>query len=520
MTRKKSSNAWHHLGAHSRFKGEPSELFTKTYYEPITERTKPLYYACSLVNLAHVTMLVEEKIIDKKIGASILKVMLEMDSMGCEAFPFEKEKGNIYLNMESYLSERLGESVGGWAYIGRSRLDYEATIRRVFVRDRLLEAMEAILTLIETTLYRAAEHNHAVMPGYSHLQQSQPCTFGHYLLSFVDAFFKDIDRLKQAFVRTNSSPLGAAAAVGEALHLNRKRTAGLLGFKDFIENAREACFSRDYALESISSCSVFMSNLGQLATDLATFCTREFNMIELADEFSGTSSFMPQKKNPLPLEAIRAYSGYFIGMFPALLGVMKTNSEEVDIIEFTPDFNLDAFQMLIDMAKLMEGTVSTLMINEQIMKKNVQTNWSAASDLAQLISHQENLPWRTAHRIVGRMIRDAVEHNITPLQVTKQMLDKAAKEIIGKKSKIGISASTIKTVLDPVHFVQTRSTSGSTNPDEVKRMAENRMLRLKQQQRWLKNKVTTVNKSCETLRRTAKTVCLAELTLEDSEDRS
>ena len=157
MTVKKTSKSWCHLGARSRFKGEPSELFTKTYYEPITDRTKPLYYACSLANLAHVLMLVEENIIDKAIGAAILKIMLEMDRMGNEAFPFEKEKGNIYLNMESYLFERLGEVVGGWAYIGRSRLDYEATIRRIFVRDRLLEVMGAILTLIDTTLHMARQ---------------------------------------------------------------------------------------------------------------------------------------------------------------------------------------------------------------------------------------------------------------------------------------------------------------------------------------------------------------------------
>ena len=515
----KESESWRHLGARSRFKGEPAELFTQTYYKPITDRTRPLYYACSLANLAHVLMLVEEKIIDKTIGAAILKIMLEMDRMGNDSFPFEKEKGNIYLNMESYLFERLGEAAGGWAYIGRSRLDYEAAIRRIFVRDRLLEAMGAILKLMDAILHMVPAHCRTVMPGYSHLQQSQPCTFGHYLLSFVDAFFNDVDRFKQAFKRTNLSPLGAAAAVGESLPLNRKRVAELLGFDDFIENARDACFSRDYALESIGCCSVFMSNLGQLATDLDTFCTREFNMIELADEFSGTSSFMPQKKNPLPLEAIRAYSGYFIGLLPALLGVMKTNSEEVDIIEFTPDFNLQAFPMLIDMATLMEGVVATMIVKKPVMKENVQSNWSAASDLAQLISHRENLPWRTAHRIVGRLIRYAMEHEIPPRQITKQMLNKAANDILGKMSKFTISASTIKTVLNPDRFVQTRNTPGSTNPDEVNRMAENRRFKLKRQQKWLKSKETKISRSCGRLRKTATAVSLKALPPDNSEDR-
>lgn len=509
MVEKESMESWQHLGAYSRFKEEPSEIFTRTYYGPIIDRTKPLYYACSLVNLAHLVMLTQEKIIDQDTGANILQAMLEADSMGSERFPLEKEKGNIYLNLEHFLLMRLGEAVGGCAYMGRSRLDYEATIRRVYVRDQLLKVMRAIQGLIDTMLSRASEHSHTIMPAYSHLQQSQPCTFGHYLLAFADAFFSDMDRLKRAFVRTNVSPLGAAAAAGESLPLNRKRTAELLGFKGFIENAREACFSRDYALESCSCCAIFMSNLGQLATDLDIFCTREFNMIELADAFSGTSSFMPQKKNPLPLEAVRAYSGYFIGLLPALLGVLKTNSEEVDIIEFTPDFNLDAFQMLVDMAELMEAVVATMTIRKDRMAENAKKNWSAASALAELIAHKSSLSWRTAHRIVGRMVRNALDHELTPVQATRQMLEGAAKEILGKNIKFDISTAKIRMVLDPIHFVQTRSTPGSTHPDEVKRMTEDRKDRLKRELTWIRNMETKTTKSYEKLRRVAKAITKA-----------
>jgi len=175
-------------------------------------------------------MVVEEELIARGKGAKILEIMLEMDEMGSTRFPFEEGKGNIYLNMESYLLEKLGEDVGGWAYVGRSRLDYEATIRRIYVRDELVKVIRGILKLIGVMLRRAVEHSSTIMPGYSHLQHSQPCTFGHYLLAFVDAFLKDIERLKGAFGRTDLNPLGAAAAAGEALGLNRSRTTELLGF--------------------------------------------------------------------------------------------------------------------------------------------------------------------------------------------------------------------------------------------------------------------------------------------------
>jgi len=256
-------------------------------------------------------------------------------------------------------------------------------------------------------------------------------------------------------------------------------------------------------VESYSCCSIFMSNLGQLATDLDIFCTREFSMIELADEFSGTSSFMPQKKNPLPLEAIRAYSGYFIGILPSILGVMKTNSEEVDIIEFTPDFTSGVFKMLVNMAELMEGVVATMIINEGEMRENVKSNWSAASTLALLISRKANLSWRTAHRIVGLLVKDAIEKGITPMQVTSQMLNKAAQEIIGGKIKMNIPASEIKKVLDPDNFIRTRSTPGSTNPNEVNRMAEDRRIRWKQEWEWARDKEIQIGKSYDCIRRTA-----------------
>lgn len=506
MAMRKNPRQWRHLGAYSRLKGEPSEAFTKRYYRPMIVRTKPLYYACSLVNLAHVVMAVEEGIIEGEKGAKILGVMVEMDEMGSTGFPFEEEKGNIYLNMESYLLEKLGEDVGGWAYIGRSRLDYEATIRRIYVRDELIKVMRSILSLIAIMLRRAAIESSTIMPGYSHLQHSQPCTFGHYLISFVDAFFRDIERLRGAFGRTNMNPLGAAAAAGETLRLNRARTTDLLGFSNFLEHAREACFSRDYAAEASSCCSIFMANLGQLATDLDLFSTHEFGMIDLSDEYCGTSSFMPQKKNPLPLEAIRAYSGYFIGILPSLLGVMKTNSEEVDIIEFTPDFVLSSFGMLGDMAELMEGVVATMRVKKETMRESVHSHWSTASALAMLLSRKENLSWRIAHRVVGRLVRIALGNGVTPFQVTEQMLKKAAEDIVGKKLRLEISTDEIRRVLDPDNFMRTRSTPGSTNPEEVKRMAEGRMVRCEGERQWVEEREAYINNSYDKLRRRAKQI--------------
>jgi argininosuccinate lyase len=291
--------------------------------------------------------------------------------------------------------------------------------------------------------------------------------------------------------------------------LNRGRTTELLGFGSFLENAREACFSRDYAAETYGSLSIFMSNLGQLATDMELFCTHEFDMIELADEFSGTSSFMPQKKNPLPLEAIRAYSGYFIGVLPSLLGVLKTNSEEVDIIEFSPDFAMGCFAMLIAMAELMEGVMATMRVKEEPMRERAKSNWSTASALALLVSRKANLSWRIAHRIVGGLVRVALRNGITPVEVTEQTLTEAAHEIVGENTRLEISTEAIRKALDPASFIRTRSTPGSTNPKEVKRMAKDRMARWKRERAWIEEEEMCISSAYDNLRKIAREMAQA-----------
>ncbi len=162
--------------------------------------------------------------------------------------------------------------------------------------------------------------------------------------------------------------------------------------------------------------------------------------------------------------------------------------------------------MLADMAELMGGVMATLNIKEETMRERVYSHWSTASALALLISRKANLSWRTAHRIVGRLVRDALRNGITPLQATEQMLKKAAEEIVGEELMLELSTEGMREVLDPDNFVRTRSTRGSTNPEEVKRMVQDRVVRLEQERQWIEDKEAHISSAYDNLRRIAREI--------------
>ena len=152
------------------------------------------------------------------------------------------------------------------------------------------------------------------MPGYTHLQHAQPITVAHHLQGLFEAVQRDLERSEQAYRRVNLSPMGAAALAGTSIRLDRGYVASLLGFEGVSESAMDAVSSRDFALESISVAAMAMVNLSRMAEEIILWSSSEFGFAEVADEYCATSSIMPQKKNPDPLELVRAKCAKIIGI--------------------------------------------------------------------------------------------------------------------------------------------------------------------------------------------------------------
>lgn len=472
-------NAAKRLLTEARLKSPPADRMVKySLARTLKGELRTFDQSCQ-VDLAHTVMLAQRRIISMDVGAKILTVLKEMRSQGAERFPADAEVGSLLLQVEAYLFRKIGEEVGGRMHTGRSRWDRDRAIWRAYARDRVLDVQRSMVSLLEVILRLAKKHVQTVMPGYTHLQHAQPWTFGHYLASFLYSLHRDFGRLKHAYENTNLNVLGTAAQAGSSWPVDRKRTTELLGFDALLLNSRDV-FREDYKVDILAALAQTMSDLNDLASDLIIWSTYEFRMVESSDAYAGSSSIMPQKKNPTALETVQQSTALGIGYLASGLaalraggtlrsGGVETLSEALDEVENT--LNLTA------------GIMETLVVHEDRMKELSGASWSTASDLADTIVREAGISFRRAHHVVARLVRIAIEEGKRPEQVTSAMVDRAAKEMLG--FPLNLSVNAIRSALDPVEFLKSRVTEGSVNPKEVGRMLRDVRGKLDEDRAWL-----------------------------------
>jgi argininosuccinate lyase len=412
-------------------------------------------------------MLGVQELVDPTAAGSLLNVLDGLDAMEAGAFPFDARLGDLYGNIQAYVIDRLGPEIGGSLYMGRARPDTEATTLRLFVRDGVLLVIDSVCELIGRLLARAEQHVEAVMPGFTGSQPAQPWTVGHYLASFADAFARDLERVERAYDSVNTSLAGGAAGSGSDLDIDRSLVAALLGCSGLIENAREFVTCNDAAVEAAAACVVLLTHLSQLTSDLNLWSTREFGLIELSDELSHSSSYVPQKKNPAPFPMIRSVANAAVGELVAIFSILHTTS-----------WDFDRVQLAEPMARLLADSVATveymsssidgLMVDEARMRRGATDGWTTASEVARVIQDRAAVDWRRAHWVAERFMRIVLERGLTPSGVTGDLLDEAGIAILG--SPLGIDTVELRGALDVQRFVETRRTSGSVNPAEVRRL--------------------------------------------------
>lgn len=228
-----------------------------------------IFDADLLVDMAHVVMLSEAGIITRDECVLILRALDTIEQEGFEGLDMSYE--DLHISIEAKLINLVGENTGGRMHSARSRNDEVATCIRIGLRDELLTLMHKLITLRKTMLEIAREHAKTLMPGFTHLQHAQPTTFAHHLLAHHDALSRDTQRLLGAYMRTNMSPLGAAAFASTGFNINRERTRELLGFDEIVENSMDAVSTRDFILESISVFSNIMTNLSRIAEEIISW---------------------------------------------------------------------------------------------------------------------------------------------------------------------------------------------------------------------------------------------------------
>ncbi|HRO33780.1 MAG TPA: argininosuccinate lyase [Brevundimonas sp.] len=413
---------------------------------------------------AHCRMLMAQAIITPEDGEAILKGLDAIEAeITAGTFPFRDQYEDIHMNVEARLSELIGEP-SGRLHTARSRNDQVATDFRLWVRDACDQTGEQLKALQRALLDRADQHAGDLMPGFTHLQPAQPVTLGHHLMAYVEMFGRDAGRFADARARMNECPLGAAALAGSPFPIDRHATANALGFDRPMGNSLDAVSDRDFALESLSAASICAGHLSRLAEEIVVWMTPQFSFVTLPDDLTTGSSIMPQKRNPDAAELVRAKTGRITGSLIALSTVMKglPLAYSKDMQEDKPPV-FEAFDALDLALTAMTAMVSALRPNTERMRAAAGSGFSTATDLADWLVRELNLPFRRAHHVTGAAVKraEALGVDLMQLPLTElQALEPGVTEAVYK-------------VLSPEASCASRISFGGTAPDQVRaRIAE------------------------------------------------
>ncbi|MET4683827.1 argininosuccinate lyase [Brevundimonas faecalis] len=408
---------------------------------------------------AHCRMLAQQGIIQQADAEAILGGLdvIEGEISG-GTFPFRDAYEDIHMNVEARLSELIGEP-SGRLHTARSRNDQVATDFRLWVRDACDRTMAQLKDLQRTLLDRAEQHAGDLMPGFTHLQTAQPVTFGHHLMAYVEMFGRDAGRFHDARVRMNENPLGAAALAGSPFPIDRHMTAQALGFDRPMANSLDAVSDRDFALESLAAASIAAGHLSRLAEEIVVWMTPMFGFASLPDDLTTGSSIMPQKRNPDAAELVRAKTGRINGALIALTTVMKglPLAYSKDMQEDKPPV-FEAFDALDLALTAMTAMVAVIRPNTEKMAAAAGAGFSTATDLADWLVRELNLPFRQAHHVTGAAVKRAevLGLGLGELPLTElQALD-------------GRITEGVYEVLTPEASCASRQSFGGTAPEQVR----------------------------------------------------
>ncbi|XVH32766.1 argininosuccinate lyase [Haloferacaceae archaeon DSL9] len=436
-----------------RFSGGPARAFMSSL--AADER---IFRADLAVDRAHVVMLAERGIVSEGEAGSILGALDGVEAAGHGALP---DGEDVHEAIESAVISRIGPD-GGKMHTARSRNDEVAACIRYRLRADLIDAIEATLALREALFDAAAEHTETVMPGYTHLQAAQPTTVAHYLLSYEATIARDTARLVDAYDRTNRSPLGAAAFAGTPFDIDRERTADLLGFDGVLRNSMDASSARDFMAEATGALALHATTLSGLAEDVLIFANKGF--VDLSDDYSSTSSIMPQKKNPDTLELTRAVAGDAIGELTGVLSTLKglPRAYNRDLQRATPHA-WRAVDAVVEATSVAAGAIATATWNEDALAAAAGAGFSTATGIADLLA-MAGLPFRTAHEVVALAAETADE---TDAAVSAAILDAAAEEVLDESLYAYVSEADVDAALDPTRSVASRDSVGGPAPAAV-----------------------------------------------------
>lgn len=342
---------------------------------------------------------------------SIKKDLLNGKTADDEAFKIDLSAEDIHSFIEATLTDRIGEA-GKKVHTGRSRNDQIALDEKLYLKRQIFVLQKELNNAISVLVEIAKNHKSDLIPGFTHMQHAQPVTIAHHLCAWAWMFFRDYERLSDAFKRVDFSPIGAGALAGSGLPLDREYEAKLNGFSNVTMNSLDTVSDRDFYLEVASDLSIIQMHLSRACEEIVYWSSSEFGFIELSERWSTGSSIMPQKKNPDFAELIRGKTGRVYGDMIALFTMMKglPLSYDRDMQEDKASF-FEAYDTVVSSLRIFSEMTRTAKWNTNVTADACDGGFLNATDVADYLV-KKGMPFRTAHGVSAGLVRLAIEKNV------------------------------------------------------------------------------------------------------------
>jgi len=443
----------------NRIKKNTSSIFQKVGSS--IDVDKRLYKEDIIGSIAHVEMLFKQKIITFKIKNKIVyglnKIKKEITN---KKFEFNKKYEDIHINIEKRLFEIIGEDAG-FIHTARSRNDQVITDLKIWMKSSTKEINILLDTIIKSVIKAAEKNIYTLMPGFTHLKNAQPVSFGHYLMAYVEMFKRDQKRFINNLDSLNENPLGVAALTGTSFNIDRNYTTKKLGFTKPTNNSIDTISDRDFVLDFLYSISVCAMHISRIAEELIIWNSDAFKLINLSDKVVTGSSIMPQKKNPDLLEFLRGKSGIIYGNLFSMLTVLKSLPlSYYKDLQDDKEIVFKSNDTLQNCLKILDEILKNFTPNKKQMIELANTGYLTATDLADYLVKNHSMPFRKAYKVTANIVNFAEKKKKNLDQLTLAEL---------KKIEPKLSNDVLK-VFDLKNSVNSKKSYGGTSFDNIKKM--------------------------------------------------
>ena len=470
------------LGRGGRLRGAAAGELVAAAFAAESAHGPRLAHGLSLADLAHAVALVEGGDLAGDDAKALLRGLLELHEIPGEEFPWDPALGDAFNSREAELERRVGRSAAGWLSAGRPRREAFRVGLRLTARRQVRELHDALVDQASALTRHARSTATALAADYTYLQPAQPTTVGHLLLAYAYPAMRDAARARANHAALGASVAGAGGSAGSRWALDRELLAELLGCDGLIEHAKDAAWQADVYVELLSMLAIAATHQSQLGQDLEIYASQEFGLLELADAHSRASALMPQKRNPYALAAIRTQAGQAAGDLASAFVALHTGSARTDHFHLLNGTIPRALEEAVSIARLTASVLDGIELHVERFEQIARESFVTAADVSDVLALGGDIDYRSAHKVVGRAVRDLVESGEPPSELTPARLSAAAETVIGRP--VAIDEATLRDALDPAACAEARRQTGSSSAEAMATMLAGLEATLAEHDRW------------------------------------